>query len=191
MVRSFASEPVDDDVVARLLDLARRAPSAGNAQGTDLLVLRHPEARERFWSLTLPVERRADFAWPGLLRAPVLVLPLADEGAYRARYASEDKASSGLASLGDDEPWPVPYWLTDTAFVVMQLLLAVEAEDLGALFFALAGDERQVLDAFGVPPGRTPIGVVALGHPDGRDRPGRSAARARRPHHVAVHHDRW
>ena len=38
MVRSFGIEPVDPGTVDHLIDLARRAPSAGNSQGTDFLV---------------------------------------------------------------------------------------------------------------------------------------------------------
>jgi nitroreductase len=34
MVRAFTDEPVDPVVVDELLDLGRRAPSAGNSQGT-------------------------------------------------------------------------------------------------------------------------------------------------------------
>ena len=191
MVRSFTEQPIEERTLDLVLDAARRAPSAGNAQGTDLLVLTAPDARARFWDLTLPAGRREAFAWPGLLRAPVLVLPLADEATYRARYAEADKASSGLAALDAGDPWPVPYWLTDTAFGVMLLLLAAEGEGLGALFFALGGDEGLVLEAFGVPARLKPIGVVALGHPDGEDRPGRSATRPRRSPEQTVHHDHW
>lgn len=191
MVRSFHDRAVSASVLERVLDAARRGPSAGHSQGTDLLVLQQPAARQRFWHLTLPDDRRASFPWPGLLRAPVLVIPLADEAAYRRRYAEPDKARSGLGALRADEPWPVPYWLTDTAMATMLLLLAAEAEDLGALFFALPGEVAPVLGAFGVPSDREPLGVVALGHPDGEDRPGRSAARPRRRSHEVVHLDGW
>jgi nitroreductase len=191
MVRSFHERAVAPDVLERLLDAARGGPSAGNAQGSDLLVLQDPAARRRFWDLALPADRRAAFAWPGLLRAPVLVVPLADEATYRRRYAASDKASSGLGALGPDEPWPVPYWLTDTAMGVMLLLLAAEAEGLGALLFALPGEPDALLAPFGVPADRVALGVVAVGHPDGEDRPGRSAARARRTRDEVVHLDAW
>jgi len=42
MVRAFTDEPVDPAMVDRLGDLARRAPSAGNSQGLDLVVLEGP-----------------------------------------------------------------------------------------------------------------------------------------------------
>jgi nitroreductase len=191
MVRSFQDRPVGALALGRVLDASRRGPSAGHAQGTELLVLQDADARTRFWDLALPAERRAGFAWPGLLRAPVLVVPLADEQAYRARYAEADKAGSGLGALGPDDLWPVPYWLTDTAMGVMLLLLAAEAEDLGALLFALPGTPQELLAPFGVPEGLVPLGVVALGHPDGADRPGRSSARPRRGIGEVIHHDVW
>lgn len=191
MVRSFADRPIGSAQLDHLLDLARRAPSAGNAQGTDLLVLHSATARARFWDRALPTPRRAAFTWPGLLRAPVLVVPLGDEQRYRERYAEADKAGSGLAALASDQPWPVPWWLTDAAMAVMVLLLAAEDEGLGALLFALPGEPAELLEPFGVPDRLAPLGVVALGHPDGEDRPGRSAARPRRPLDEVVHRDRW
>ena len=39
MVRAFTADPVDPSVVDDLVDLARRAPSAGNSQGMAYLVL--------------------------------------------------------------------------------------------------------------------------------------------------------
>lgn len=187
MVRSFEDRSVEPGTVDHLLDLARRAPSAGYAQGTHFVVLEGSEQTERFWSITLPAERGDDFAWPGLLHAPVLVLPLADEGAYRRRYGEPDKARTGLA----EGPWPVPYWHIDTAMATMTLLLAAVDAGLGALFFGIFHGQDELLDALGVPSGLTPIGVVALGHPAGDDRPSRSTARGRRPRSEVVHRGGW
>ncbi|HSL59932.1 MAG TPA: nitroreductase family protein [Acidimicrobiales bacterium] len=189
MVRSFTDEAVAPAVVDRLLANARRAPSAGNTQGWSFLVLEGPEQTARFWDVSLPPERRAGFAWPGLLRAPVLVVPLAEPDAYVARYAEPDKVASGLG-VGADA-WPVAYWDVDTAFATMSLLLTVVDAGLGALFFGLFGRERAVLDAFGVPADRRAIGAVAIGHPAGDERPGRSAARPRRDDHEVVHRGHW
>jgi nitroreductase len=189
MVRSFTDVPVDRAVLDRLLTDARRAPSAGNAQGTAFLVLEGPAETGRFWDVSLPPERRSTFAWPGLLRAPVIVVPLAEPAAYVARYGEPDKAASGLGAGAD--AWPVAYWDVDTAFATMTLLLSVVDAGLGALFFGLFGREREVLDAFGVPADRRAIGAVALGHPAGDDRPGRSARRPRRADAEVIHRGRW
>lgn len=178
MRRTFRDDPIAADHLDRLLDLARRVPSAGNAQGLTWLVLDTPETTGRYWASTL-ADRREGFAFPGLLRAPVLVVVLADPEQYVTRYAEPDKAATGL---GDSvERWPVPYWFVDAGMAVEALLLAAEDDGLGACFFGLFDHERTVLDAFGVPAHVRAVGTVALGHRvDGRERAGRSAARQRR-----------
>lgn len=44
-VRRFASEPVPDEVLASVLELARFAPSGGNRQGWHVIVVKDPELR--------------------------------------------------------------------------------------------------------------------------------------------------
>lgn len=187
MVRSYDGRPVDRAVVDRLLAAAVRAPSAGFTQGWAFVVLDEPEQTARFWSHTLPPERREAFPWPGLLRAPVLVLPLASPKAYLHRYAEPDKGSVPP----DEQRWRVPYWDVDCAFATMILLLAAVDEGLGALFFALPDGGDALLADLGVPPELHPIGAVALGHPAGDDRPSSSLARGRRPLHQVVHRGGW
>jgi nitroreductase len=187
MVRSYDGRPVDRAVVDRLLAAAVRAPSAGFTQGWAFVVLDEPEQTARFWSRTLPPERREAFPWPGLLRAPVLVLPLASPKAYLDRYAEPDK---GSVPPGEQQ-WRVPYWDVDCAFATMILLLAAVDEGLGALFFALPDGGEALLADLGVPPELHPIGAVALGHPAGDDRPSSSLARGRRPLHQVVHRGGW
>jgi nitroreductase len=190
MVRAFDPRPVGRDVVDELLDLARRAPSAGNTQGWGFLVLDHPLDVRRFWDVNLPGEARERFRWQGLLDAPVLVLPLADREAYLARYGEPDKAATGLA---DERGWSVPYWLVDTAFATMALQLAAVDAGLGTLFFGLFDRAAAVKAAFEVPDRLDPLGVLALGHPatDDGAAPGRSASRPRRPFDDVVRRGRW
>jgi nitroreductase len=188
MVRNYTSEPVAPDVLDRVLDAARRAPSAGNTQGLDLVVLEGREQTERFWRCTFTAEARAAFRWQGLFAAPVLVVPYADPGAYVERYAEPDKAATGLG--GGEDRWPVPYWFTDAAMGVENLLLAAVDEGLGALFFGIFAGEDALRTELGVPIGRRPIGAVALGHP-ADDEPGRSAARPRRPPQQVIHRGGW
>ena len=191
MVRAFdPARPVGPDEVDALIATACRAPSAGNSQGWDFVVLEGPTQTSRFWDVSLPLSRRATFAWPGLLEAPVLVCPVADPGAYVARYGEPDKASTGLG-VGE-EAWAFPYWLTDTAFATMLLLLAATDAGLGTCFFGLFDRAPAVASALGIPNGRIPIGMVALGHPaPGPHAPGRSAARRRRSVTEVVHRGGW
>lgn len=183
MVRSFSTEPVPEPLLDRILANARRAPSAGFSQGWAFVVLVGPEQTSRFW------EAIADPEWlrapdrPGLLRAPVVVVPCADEAAYRARYAEADKAPAATLSG--------PWWLIDTSFATMLILLSASDAGLGALFFGLRQRQAQVRAALGIPDGIEPLGAVALGWPDGQDRPSGSIARGRRPPEAVIHRGGW
>lgn len=187
MVRDYQDRPVGRQVLDAILGTATRAPSAGFTQGWSFVVLEGPDT-ERFWRHTLPAAERPSFRWPGLLRAPVLVLPLASRQAYLDRYAEPDKAGAGLE---EEDGWPVPYWQVDCAFATMLLLLAAVDAGLGALFFAIFRGEDDVLADLGVPGDHRPLGAVALGHPAADDRPSASLARGRRPLSEVVHRGGW
>ena len=176
MVRAFAPDPVDPQVVDDLLDRARRSPTAGNSQAIEFLVLEGPEQTGKYWDTTLPLDRRADFGWPDLLVAPVIIVIWVDPAAYLSRYSEPDKAASGLGE--STAAWSVPYWWVDGGAAVMTLLHGAVDRGLGALLFGLFEHEAAVRERFGVPADRRAVGAVALGRPVG-DRPGMSALRPR------------
>lgn len=177
MTRAFTADPVERTVIERCVDLASRAPSAGKAQGWRLIVLEGART-SAFWDIVLPADRRGSFAWPRLLDAPLLILPVADPGRYVERYSEPDKVSTGLGA--GPEEWPVPYWTVDASFAVMTLLLALHDEGLGALFFGVFRGEAELRTALGIPDGAVILGAIAAGHPSSGDvRAGRSASRRR------------
>lgn len=188
MVRSFEARSVPRDVLDRVLDLARRVPAAGNTQGLDLVVLEGHETA-RYWDATLPVDARPAFPWPGLLDAPVLVIPVGSPDAYVSRYAEADKARTGLG--GGVDAWSVPYWYVDTAFSAMVAMLAAVDEGLGALFFGQFDHEPAVKHALGIPEDRRPVGTIAIGYPSLDQRPSRSSLRPRRSFDDIVHRGGW
>jgi len=178
MVRAFVPEPIDPVVVDRLIDLARRAPSAGNTQATRFLVLDEPDAVARYWDATLTPSRRAGFRWPGLLDAPVLVIVAVRPASYVERYREPDKARTGRGE-GEDR-WPVPYWWVDAGAAAEHLLLGAVDAGLGACLFGAFDHEASVATAFSIPEGWRLAATIAIGHP-AADEQGRSAARPRVP----------
>lgn len=188
MCRDYLADPVDGTSLAAVLDAAFRGPAAGNTDALSLLVLTDVDVA-RYWDTTLPMRRRAGFPWPGLLRAPVLVLPYVSPQAYVDRYAREDKVTSGLGEGADR--WSVPYWWVDGGAAVMAMLLAAEAQALGALFFGQFDHEPAVAEEFGVPEGWRALGTLALGHRGADDRRSRSASGGRPDPSGHVHHGGW
>jgi nitroreductase len=188
--RAFLDTPVAPEVLGRVLDAARRGPTAGNSWALDLLVLDDPRSVERYWAITLPPQRRASFPWPGLLVAPVLVIPVIRREAYIERYAESDKAPTGLG-VGADR-WSVPYWWVDAGASVMAMLLAATEERLGSLLFGIFDNADFVSNEFGVPSDRELLGTLAFGHPDhSAERPSRSASRGRPVLDEIVHRGHW
>ncbi len=197
MVRDFTTEPVDPRLLDQLLDDARRVPTAGFSQGIDFVVL-EGEQTEIFWKHTMEPDVRSNFQWPGLLRAPTIVLPIADASAYLERYSQPDKAHAGLGA--HEDAWPVPYWYIDTGMAGMALLYGVVNAGLGALFFGIFRNETALMAELGVPTGKRPIGAIAIGHPTptpptstGQSVPkeGSPSRRPRRPLEAVIHRGAW
>jgi nitroreductase len=57
-VREFTGDPLDDEVLERILDNARFAPSGGNRQGVRIVVVRDPKTRDALAELTIPGAQR-------------------------------------------------------------------------------------------------------------------------------------
>ncbi|WP_235857021.1 nitroreductase family protein [Occultella glacieicola] len=191
MVRSFTDEAVPAVAVQTMLANAVRAPSAGFSQGWAFLVLEDPDDVASFWRVTTPPERAGESsAWlRGMRTAPVLIVPLASETAYRDRYRERDKGSTPPG----EQQWAAPYWQIDTGMASLLILQSAVDLGLGACFFGIPRPGQESFrNAFGVPAAFEPIGAIAVGHPDPDDRPGHSArTRTRRPLGDVVHRGRW
>jgi nitroreductase len=192
MTRRFQPTPIPQEQLQELLDLARRAPSAGYSQGVHFLALTG-EALARFWRTTGADEWFAhvqgDAVPGGVLDAPVVVLPLADPVAYTSRYSEGDKAGHGLELA---ENWEVPFWITDAAMAVQNLLLLAQDRGLGALYFGIFRNAPVALDELGVPAHVLQVGAVALGLRAADDEVSGSArTRPRRDRIEVVHHNAW
>jgi nitroreductase len=180
MVRRFADREVPGDAVDRILGAALRAPSAGFAQGLELVLLDRKEQIARFWEVTDPWARKGGEGGP-----PVLVIPFANKMRYLERYSAPDKQGLGM---DEEEGWPVPYWDLDAAMAAMLMLLAAVEEGLGGWLFGIFHGEDELLRWLKAPSGVRPIGALGFGyaHPD-EERRGSATARARRSFEEVVH----
>jgi len=97
MVRKFEQKPIPDDVLRRVLDVARHAPSGGFSQGFGFIVLAKPSELEWFYRTT--DDPTDPDAFPGRepdLAPACIVLPFANKRLYLDRYSQPDKLQFGL-----------------------------------------------------------------------------------------------
>lgn len=190
MVRSFAEGAVDDEVIRRVLDVARRGPSAGYSQGVEFVVVTDAATRRTFAAPAddmLAQSGHKNF----VEQAPVHVVICVSPEIYRARYREPDKMRV-VADWADEELWAVPYWHTDAGAALMLLLLAAVNEGLATAFVGV--DQQLARDLLGVPVDYIPIGAALLGHEaaDARQYGDVSAdPRPRRPLSEIVHREHW
>ncbi len=187
--RSYKTTPVDLQIVQDLIDRARRTPTAGNSQGVEFLILHGKVEVASYWDITLDEKRRDNFPWPGLLLAPVLVVPYGIPERYLDRYQEDDKKISGLGESVD--AWPIPYWIVDAASAATALQLLVIESGMGCCFFGQFGNEEKVSKRFSVPKGARAIGTIAIGWASEDDRLSASAIRERRPLEEVIHLSEW
>ena len=160
-VRAFRRETVSDKVLDEILELANWAPSAGNLQARDFVVVRQESTRAAL--------ARAALDQPCLAEAPIVVVVCANArriGEYGAR--------------GRDL-----YMIQDAAAATQNLLLAAHAAGLGTVWIG-AFDEGGVRQILGLPPAVRPLALIPLGYPAEAPKPP-----DRLPHTEVVHRERW
>jgi len=181
-VREFTDDPLLDDVLARILDNARFAPSGGNRQGVRVIVLRDEDTRAALADLGLPAARRyaaqlanGESPWnplqpPGvdastiaatevparmsasLREAPVVLVICLDLGVVAATDQDLDRV--GVVSGASVYPF------------VWNVLLAARNEGYGGVLTTMAvAEEPRVKGLLGVPDSYAIAAVVPLGKP--------------------------
>lgn len=159
-VRFFTEAEVTDDDIKKLIDAARLAPSAGNIQPWEFIVVRNREIRRRLAVAALH-QRFIE-------EAPVAIVVCADQA----------RSSMGYGSRGANL-----YCIQDTAAATENMLLAARALGLGTCWVG-AFHEDEVKSTLRLPEGIRPVAIIPVGYPAERPRP-----RHRRPIEQIVHYE--
>lgn len=138
-VRSYKDRPIPEDLLERILTAAMSAPSAGNAQPWQFIVVSRPELREAVPAFS---------PYAGMIRqAPLGILVCGD------------------LSL---EKYP-GYWVQDCSAATQNLLLAAHDLGLGAVWTGVHPMTDRVEGFRGLlklPRNIMPLAFVVLGWPD-------------------------
>lgn len=157
-VRAFTSQPVSEKQVYQLIDAAGWAPSAGNVQPWEFIIVRSAETKRKLAEAAL----NQIF----IKEAPVVIVVCANEIRSGQRYGSRG------VNL---------YCLQDTAAATQNLLLAVYALGLAACWVG-AFQEEEAKNVLNTPTGIRPVAIVPIGHPI--ERP---TSRLKRPINEFIH----
>lgn len=181
-VREFTDDPLPDDVLSTILENARFAPSGGNRQGSQIVVVHDPATRERLVEITEPGARRyhaqraaGETPWSAyapsevtdeqvartsvpasvtepLRRAPVVLVVCVDLRAV----AALDKELDRVGIVGGASVYPL----------VWNILLAARNEGFGGTITTMAVAEEPALKRLlGIPEPYAVAAVVPLGKP--------------------------
>ena len=137
-IRKYQDRAIPEDVLRRVLDAARIAPSAANRQPWHYYVIRDEELKSKL---------RGAYGKEWFYTAPVVICACAVRGeAWRRKMDGKIYAD------------------VDVTISMDHLILAAEAEGLGTCWIA-AFDPAVTSDVLGLPEGEEPVVMTPLGYP--------------------------
>jgi nitroreductase len=140
-IRKFLNKPVEKEKIEQLLRAAMQAPSAGNQQPWEFIVVEDRQALDR-------LSQMSPYSKPVAGSAVTLVL-----------LANESRLTIPTA------------WQQDLGAATENLLLEAVHLGLGAVWLGVSTSDASVAfirKLYGLPDGIKPFGLVAAGYPDGQ-----------------------
>jgi nitroreductase len=140
-VRSFKSEPVSTTLLDKILEAARWAPSAGDCQARDVIIIQNIRIKKKLSAATL------DQIF--IEEAPLTIVVCANELKSAERYRDRGKAF---------------YCILDAAAAVQNILLVAHSLGLGACWIG-AFNDRMVSEILRLPMWLRPVAIIPIGYP--------------------------
>jgi len=135
-VRKFSDKPVDAELLNKVLEAGRMAPTAVNKQPQRIIVLNEKESLSKIKKCT-----KYHFD------APVVMIVC---------YDSEESWKNPFS--GDDGG------VLDAAIVITHMMLQATESDLGTTFVAYF-DPKEVIKEFSLPENLVPVALLPMGYP--------------------------
>lgn len=137
-VRQFTQEPVQEVAILEILKSGMQAPSAGNQQPWEFIVIKDEDKR-------FELSKMSPYAEP-IKRAPLAIVLLAN-----------------LTNLNFPQ-----FWHQDLSNASQNMLLEVVNQSLGAVWLGVAPDEDRttyIKNCLSLPEDVEPFCILAIGHP--------------------------
>ncbi|MFQ5980666.1 MAG: nitroreductase family protein [Candidatus Heimdallarchaeota archaeon] len=140
-IRSFKPDPFSESTIEKLLEAARWAPSAGNRQPVEIIVVKTPSQKQQL--VTAALGQRF------IAAAPIVFVICADLDRSSSRYG---KRGSSL------------YAIQDAAAATQNILLTATDLGLGTVWVG-AFDESEAAKALKLPSNVRPLAIIPIGKP--------------------------
>lgn len=141
-IRAFKSKDIPEKIVEKLIEAAIEAPSAGNIQPWDFIIVRKPQIKMRL------AEAALEQAF--IEEAPVVIVVCANENSSSQRYGARGKTL---------------YCIQDTAAATQNIHLAAYSLGLGTCWVG-AFKEEKAREILRIPEEIRPVAIIPVGYPD-------------------------
>ena len=146
-VRSYEKKDVPNELIGQILEAAVRAPSAGNVQPWEFIVVKDIELKRELASVALE-QRHVE-------EAPVVIVVCADPGKSADKYGERGKSL---------------YCIQDTAAAIENMLLVANSLGLGTCWVG-AFEEDKVKNILNIPQKLKPVALITIGFPREYEKP--------------------
>jgi len=140
-IRQYQDKEVPEGMLKAILRAGQMAPSAGNMQGRDFIVVNDRGVRESV--------SRAALGQRFIVEAPVCIVVCANASRSSSRYGKRGEL----------------YAVQDSAASAMNMMLMAQDLGLGTCWVG-AFNEQAVAQLLGIPPGVRPVALIPVGYPD-------------------------
>ena len=140
-IRKFCNKPVPEDMLNKIIEAGRAAPSAGNLQARDFFIIENQEIKEQLV--------KAAHGQKFIAQASVAIVVCVN--------------FESIESYG--ERGMELYCIQDSAAAVQNMLLMVHELGLGACWVG-AFDEPPVTEVLKLPEHLRPVAIIPIGYPD-------------------------
>lgn len=156
-IRKYTNQPVNDDLLNRILIAGSRASTTGNMQVYSIVVSKDPERKAAL--------APAHFNQPSITNAPVVLTFCADFNRFNKWCRLRN------AEPGYDNFLSFMTAAIDALLVAQNVCVAAEAEGLGICYFGTTTyNADKIIDTLKLPKGVVPVTTVTLGFAD--EKPG-------------------
>jgi len=148
-VRKFKKTEIPEEIISKMLEAARFAPSWANTQCWRFILVKELETKEKI-SEAFPT-RNPGFS--SLLTAPLVVVAFAEK--FKSGFYK------GEASTNKGEYW----YMFDVALALQNMVLTAWENGIGSVYLGLF-DAQKVANSLNIPVDYEVVAILPFGYPD-------------------------